>query len=752
MRAEMSDSSHLDSEELQALLYGADPLEGVVRCEVADAPQGGVCRAILYVRRGDQIVCEERPFRPWIVTDRPSLAGAAGSSRLEGEGLFWLHEFPDLESFRQARSALEREGVRHGTDAVGYPSPVRQFLLRSGVTFFKGMRFEDAVRMQVDIETATLSPHDPDARVLMAAVTGSRGFNEAVRGSEAEILQRLNALVKELDPDIIEGHNIFGFDLPYLARRAEALSVPLAWGRDGSEVRFASSRSVPMGGISRPFAPAYVFGRSIVDTLLAVQRYDVGRSEMSSYGLKEAAAHLGVREPGRLVLDRRDMARLWQEDPETVARYALQDAQETASLSAIVTPPDFYVAQMVPDSFQSSATGGTGEKINLLMVRAYLRRGHAIPRPLPGRPVPGGYTELRRAGLVERVVKADVESLYPSLMLAREIAPSSDRLGAFLPMLRELTARRLDAKARKASTGGLERAYWDSLQASYKILINSFYGYLGAAFFFNDPDAAERVTRGGQELVQQVVREIEQLGGNVVEVDTDGVYFQPPPGVETLEEEEGLIRRVSERLPEGIHLAHDGRWRAMISLKVKNYVLFGYDGTKVFKGAALRSRADERFGQEFLARAVDLIAEGRKEEVGELYRDYMRRIEEGRLQSREFCRRERVTAKALQGRSLQRAADALEGASQGDYLLLYRRVDGTLARIEDYAGDEDREYLKEKLYRFACRLEPALGEDLDRLCPPPRSSRSAARGQQSLDLFGPDGGPEQECFPGAGSS
>ncbi len=200
MRAEMSDSSHLDSEELQALLYGADPLEGVVGCEVADAPQGGVCRAILYVRRGDQVVCEERPFRPWIVTDRPSLAGATGSSRLEGEGLFWLHEFPDLESFRQARSALEREGVRHGTDAVAYPSPVRQFLLRSGVTFFKGMRFEDAVRMQVDIETASLSPHDPDARVLMAAVTGSRGFNEAVRGSEAEILQRLNALVKELDP------------------------------------------------------------------------------------------------------------------------------------------------------------------------------------------------------------------------------------------------------------------------------------------------------------------------------------------------------------------------------------------------------------------------------------------------------------------------------------------------------------------------------------------------------------------------
>ncbi len=727
---------------MEALLYGSDPLEGVCGCEVEDAPAEGGCRALLYVRADGKVSLEERRFRPWLVCERPAVPGACFSLALEGEGLVWLHEFPSLDAFRQTRAALEREGLRHGVDLVAYPPAVRQFLLRSGVTFFKGMRFEDALRMQVDIETATMSPRDPDARVLMAAVTDSAGFAEAVTGSEKDILERLTAIIRQRDPDIIEGHNIFGFDLPYLSSRAGAAGVPLAWGRDGSELRFAPARSAPMGGVSRPFTPAFVAGRSIVDTLLAVQRYDVGRSELSGYGLKEAAARLGVQEPDRVHLDRRQMERLWREDPATVQRYALQDARETASLSAIVTPPDFYVAQMVPDAFQSSATGGTGEKINLLMVREYLRRGHAIPRPRPGRPVPGGYTELRRAGLIERVVKADVESLYPSLMLARGIHPASDRLGAFLPMLRGLTTRRLEAKARKAASSGVERAYWDALQASFKILINSFYGYLGAAFFFNDPDAAERVTQGGQELVRQVVGELERQGAGIIEVDTDGVYFQPPAHIRTLEEEEELIRRVSDTLPPGIHLAHDGRWRAMVSLKVKNYALFGYDGSRVFKGAALRSRADEPFGQEFIAWAVELIAEGRTEEVGALYRDLLRRIEEGRLHPREFCRRERVSAKALQGRSLQRASGALEGAAQGDHLLLYRRRDGALARIEDYAGDEDREHLKEKLYRFACRLQPVLGDSLDRLCPPPRSVRPPSSGQQSLDLFeGTDEGP-----------
>ena len=43
--------------------------------------------------------------------------------------------------------------------------------------------------------------------------------------------------LREIDPDIIEGHNVFNFDLPYLIARAERHGVPLRWGRDGSTPR-----------------------------------------------------------------------------------------------------------------------------------------------------------------------------------------------------------------------------------------------------------------------------------------------------------------------------------------------------------------------------------------------------------------------------------------------------------------------------------------------------------------------------------
>lgn len=716
-----------DAANLNSALFGSDAREGVVGCDASDVV------ARVYRRAGDELLTETVEWRPWLASSARQSFPNAREVRLEGEGYCWHSTFDSVAAFHEAREALRQRRE----DVVAPGSLDRQFLMQTGITFFKGMAFDDARRMQVDIETNTLSSANPDALILMVAVSDNRGFREAVSGSEAEILSRLNGIIIERDPDVIEGHNIFGFDLPYLAARSQACGVPMNWGRDGSAPRAGSRRNLPFGGITRPFTPIYIQGRSVIDTLFGVQRYDVGRGEFTSHGLKEVAAQLGLSGPDRVYVDRRRMDRLWKEDPGLVRAYALDDVRETGELARIVMPADFFVSQMAPDSYQANACSGTGEKINLLLMREYLRRGHAIPKASPPRAVAGGYTEVRRTGLIERVVKCDVESLYPSLMLSRGIAPASDSLGVFLPLLKELTARRLEAKARKNESSGTERATWDGLQASSKILINSFYGYLGASFYFNDPDAAERVTAGGQEIVLRIVSELERTGSAVVEVDTDGVYFQPPESVQTPEEEERYVESISAAMPEGIHIAHDGRWKVMLSLRVKNYILVGYEGQRIYRGAALRSRADEPFGHAFIGKAVDLIIEGRTGEIRDLYLGLMKDIDQGRLKVEEFSRRTRVTAKSLEGRSLQRAAAALSSVEQGDYVKLYRRGDGTLALMEDYAGDEDREHLKDKLYKFALRLSPLIGESFEQLCPNPRGRvRKELAGQQSLDLFG----------------
>jgi len=713
--------------DTQTILFGCDPTEHIVAVEPLQD------KVELFIRENDGIRTEIRPFSPWLLTaERHNLAGADWTE-LEGEGYRFLARFSNWSAHRAARFKLKDEHVSH----FAIPSAVKQYLMMSGQTHFKGMAYSDVLRLQLDIETLGFTPDQPENLIFLIAVSDNHGYERLIEGSEKEMLQELVELIRQIDPDVIEGHNIFGFDLPYIAKRAEMHGIRLTFGRDGSEMSAGTEKSAAIGGISRPMTPFYIYGRHIVDTLLAVQRYDITRGVLSSHSLKECAKVFGLASADRVYIEHDQIASMWKTDPDCVRKYAMQDVYETRALSNLIGPPEFYLTQMVPDSYASIVITGTGEKINSIMVREYLRRGHAIPKPqIAVKEVPGGFTDIKATGLIERVVKCDVESLYPSLMLTHKIKPSSDTLDVFLPALEELTKRRFDAKAKAKSATGSEQAYWDGLQTSFKILINSFYGYLGAVFNFNDYTAAETVTTTGQAIVKRIADELERTGSRIIEIDTDGVYFQPPQNVDGLDAEIAYIEQIGRILPEGIRLAHDGRYKAMLSLKVKNYVLVGYDGKKTFKGASVRSRADELFGREFISSAVDLLLAGEKQKVSELYKQIAADIETHRMPVEKFARRERITEKTFTSDAKKRLAEAAKDAKVGEYVNVYERADGTIGLITDYKGDEDTKYLLDKLYKFACRLREAFGDEFDLLFPRPSAKTAAeAAGQQTLSLF-----------------
>jgi len=597
-------------------------------------------------------------------------------------------------------------------------------------------------RMQIDIETTTLDPALPEACIFMIAVSDNKGLAEVLIGDEADMLRQLLHLVETRDPDVLEGHNFYSFDLPYLIARYAAHNLSPDMGRGGSPVVMGTPRNCAIGTNARQFTPAYVYGRHILDTLLQVQRFDWSRGQVSSYGLKECAQTYGIAPPDRVYLDRREIVETFRTDPERVKTYAAQDVLETSALAALVAPTEFYQTQMIPDSYQNVAVTGNGEKINAILLREYLRQNRAIARQKPPQPYPGGYTEVRLTGVIKPIVKADVESLYPSLMLTQKISPAADTLHIFLPLLSDLTMRRLDAKGQLKHTPKATReyAYWDGLQNSFKSLINSFYGYIGGPFYFNDYDAARRVTEAGQTIVKQIASELEAHGAKVVEIDTDGVYFQPPTEVKTEADELAYVERIGQCLPPGIRLAHDGSYSAMLSLKMKNYVLVEPNGHKIFKGSSLRSRADERYGRAFLTDAINLLLDDKADQLSKLYKDLLARIETGEMPIADLAKRERVTDKLLSSDMRKRAAEAIRGAgiNQGEFVSLYQKKDKTLGLLQDYAHDEDPDYYAAKLYKFAGRLKEAVGDDrFDLLFPKPiPAAKRPDPTQGAFDLFG----------------
>lgn len=701
---ELSTRTAFMRRDAPALLYGTDHTKQVVAVEPA-----GSNEVVLYMRdpRG-RTVTERRVTQPWLIASDPGpfiRKTDASVKELRGDHRFrFLVTFESWEAYRDAAS----QGRPGDISVMGPPSQVTQYLVRSGLTLFKDMDFPDLRRMQIDLETLSLDPNSGDAGIVMISLR--QGGHEEVlvlESTEAELLERFNHAVRSLDPDVIEGHNVYRFDFPYLLERARHAGVPLRLGRDGSMPRITDS------GRRQP--TVFVHGRHVIDTYVQIQRFDV-QGNLTRYGLKEVIRQMALEREDRVFVDRASIADMWrngERDRVTLAAYALDDVRDVDMLSRVIMPTEFYQTQMLPTTYQRSTMTGTGRKIDDLMLRSYLVAGHSVPQAQPSRPYSGGYVELVQTGVFERVVKCDVESLYPSIMLAERIAAKSDVLGTFPLLLQDLTDRRIDAKRRVQGAQGEQRATWQGLQGSFKVLINSFYGYLGfGGGSFNDYDAAERVTLEGQRLIQDVVRHLRELGAEPIEVDTDGVYFSPPTGVHTLEDEEAFIHRISARLPEGIRLAHDGRFKHMLSLKQKTYALIDYEGTLALTGSALRSRALEQCFQRFIRDAARGFMEEDCAAVKDLYFSLAQAIRNRALSVHEISQWTMVKQETITSRSrLKKLLDSIPGRWRyGERVEVYEREDGTLGLAEDYAHDENVKALLKRLRDVAERFLP-LFED-----------------------------------------
>lgn len=696
--------------DTERLLYGGDSTPGLVAVEMA-----GPDRLRIYRRQGDETITEEAPLRPWLLAARAEPWQALGSrpvvDLLAGpHPLRYLVTFPNWPSFLDATRAARDTGET----MFRLRSPVEHYLMETGRTLFKEMSFEEPRRLQLDIETNGFEAKRPEGEVLIVALHSDRGEELLVlEEDEAALLERLNEAIHRHDPDVIEGHNLFNFDLPFLQERARRWGVALTWGRDGSPLWIDDRPSrFKAGPLTMPYSPARVHGRHIVDTYQQIQRYDTG-GKLSSYGLKNAIDELGLTRDDRSFVPGDQISELWKTDRDRLLRYALDDVRDVDVLSRLATPTEFYQTQLLPRSYQAVATGGPGEKINDLMLRAYVRHRHSVPNAEQPRDYPGGYAELLETGSFHPVVKCDVESLYPSIMLAEDISSKSDTLGAYLPMLADLTRRRLEAKARSRDLERhgktAEQAMWEGIQGSFKVLINSFYGYLGyGGALFNDYAAAARVTIAGQGIIKLVVESLTERGAVPIEVDTDGVYFVPPATVSTPFEEERFIADISSALPPGIRLAHDGRYAGMLSLRVKNYALLGHDGSMVLKGSSLRSRRMEGYLRGFLRDAARSLLDEQPEAARAAYFDLAGRIRTRSLDSAEFVQwaminEETITKFPRLGRLVARAGDGPQMRS-GDRVQYYEREDGELSFIHEYAQDENISYLLRRLRDVAERF------------------------------------------------
>src|SRR5437870_286182 len=440
------------------MLFGADPTPRIVAIELAETGTVKVHRR----EKDGSTTTDVEPFHPFVWADSDVVDLGIEAEKLKGDLKFgWLITVDSWKELIGLRSGLKNAG----RDFFALTDPVQHYLTATGRTLFKDLQFEELKRMQIEVlafdavagvgdsGTGIADPGYKD-HIMGIALSDSTGWEELlivdpknIGESERAALKRVTAIIKERDPDVIEGHDLFRFHLPYLVARAKKAKTKLDWGRSDGFLRSRPSR-LQIAEKTIDYPKFTVGGRHFVDTFLLAHFYDVGMRSLAGFERTDVARHFDLCGGDEVsALTGKELQRAYLENSEQFRRRALCGVCETRALSELLSASYFSQAQISPYNYQAVIVRGNATRINASFLREYVRQRHSIPELPMVRAFEGGYTDIFFTGVAHNVWHCDVASLYPSIMLKFDCFPVSDQLQIFRHLLTDLRTYRLEAKA-----------------------------------------------------------------------------------------------------------------------------------------------------------------------------------------------------------------------------------------------------------------------------------------------------------------
>jgi len=685
-----------------SLIYGKDPVQRIVGSEI----KGNTL--INYIADGDKTITESRDFYYYVLIEHFDSKQECG--RLDGENdfQFFVKFKTKSEAYNYCRN-LDYNNQRYWRCY----NDVESAMLREGFTQYKGMKLNDVSVLSFDIETTGVTINENSYVTLISNTFRSRSGNIINRlfsfddyDTPKDFLHDWCKWVRSVDPDIMVGHNIFGFDFPYLSNFAKMHKAKLNLGRNASNIKIAPRprKFRKDGSQTYDYRNVKVFGREIVDTFFLSIKYDIARN-YPSYGLKPIIKYEGLEKEGRQHWDFSKNKEPWNnpQDWAKFKQYAEDDADDALALFDLMAPQFFYYAQSIPKPFQEIINTATGSQVNSFMVRAYLQDSKAIPAPSEKTEFEGAIS-IGNPGLYKNVFKVDVASLYPSIMLEYGITDSyKDPDDMFLKAVKFFTEQRLEDKRLAAETG--ERLYTD-LSNGRKIMINSFYGFMGAAGLnFNYPEGAAEVTRWGRQILTIALDWCEAKRFRLVNADTDSISYETTNG--TIDQH---LKELNIMCPKRIRWENDGEYDSVLVVKAKNYALKVGDKVKI-KGSALKATMKEIVLRDFLDDSINQLLLGNTEAVRRSYMAQVERI--GDIKDiAPWCSKKTVTSSVLHPKRTNesRVLDALAGENiqEGDKVRMFFKTATELCLDKNFDGLYDKDKLYEKLYKTVKVLAPVL--------------------------------------------
>lgn len=364
----------------------------------------------------------------------------------------------------------------------------------------------------------------------------SSDFVETVK-NEKEVLTRFVETIKSEAPDIILGYNSDNFDFPYIKERADRLDVSLKLGVDGSKLKL----------ITVPKIAAMIKGRIHVDLYRITRRH----LQLNSHTLGSVYKELfGI---DKIDIPASEISNYWNDDgkkKETVLRYSLEDAKAIIQIGERMLPMSIELSRIVGQTLFDIVRRGTGTQVKWHLIRKAYEYDHILPNE-PGkfeRNVVGGHVEEPVQGLQENIFYFDFRSLYPSIIIAKNISPETlcedgdvetchiapefgykfkkEPIGFIPTVTSQILNDRIRIKAlMKESTDPEERQILYFRQEALKTLISTIYGlYNHPQYRWYCVEASEAITAWGKDFLMKTMKKAEYYGFKPLYADTDGFF------------------------------------------------------------------------------------------------------------------------------------------------------------------------------------------------------------------------------------
>lgn len=448
-----------------------------------------------------------------------------------------------LSSKRNTSSPVENEVCIF--EMEGQPKP-----LESGFPELKILSF--------DIEACNPKgmPQEKVDPIIMISFSSNQGFSKVfstksssfdfveVLKDEKELLKKFVETVKSEDPDLITGYNSDIFDFSYIRDRAAQLGVSLDLGVDGSQLKF----------MRRGFSNAAVIkGRVHVDLYPAMRRY----LQLDRYTLERVYLELMGEKKKDIPGD--EIHSCWDEGGEKLEmlfEYSLDDAVAVTKIGEKMLPLTMELTRIVGQPFFDVARMATGQLVEWYLIRKAFEDNEMVPnKPSAaqhskrrGKSIVGGYVKDPVHGLHENIVSFDFRSLYPSIIISKNVSPDTlvdecdeekcyiapevghkflkEPVGFVPSVIGNVLRERVRVKTLMNESKDIrERQILNVQQEALKRLANSMYGVYGfSRFRWYSIECADAITAWGRDFIKNTMKKAEDFGFKPVYADTDGFY------------------------------------------------------------------------------------------------------------------------------------------------------------------------------------------------------------------------------------